>query len=470
VSPRLRTRSPRLRTRVVAAAAVSIVAAVVVLGAAVQVLLSRHLHETLDGTLHDRAAQVAQLAATAPALLTSPTVLDASVEPRQLDVEVVDHRGRILGRSPALGGSTLHAGGLVSAAIRSGRGGYADGSLGGRSLRLYVAPLASVGGSASGGAVIVASTTDEIDSTLRESRTLIIASALAAALLVVPIAFVLTGRALRPLAALAAGAEVIERRGDPSLRLPGGGGDRTPDEVARLGDTLNRMLWALERAREGERRFIADASHELRNPLAALRGNAEYLARHGADREALDDLREDSERLSRLVDELLALAREDAADLPQEPVRLDELALGAADGRVTAHADDEGLVRGDGPALERALRNLIENALRHGPEGGPVDVSVSRRGDEVRLTVADAGPGIPPDLVEAAATRFWRGEDARSQPGSGLGLALVRATAERHGGRLEIDGARMSVVLPALRRLSGDGGRTRSDEPEGAEP
>ena len=86
------------------------------------------------------------------------------------------------------------------------------------------------------------------------------------------------------------------------------------------------MLAALERAREGERRFVADASHELRNPLAALRGNAEYLARHGADAEALDDLREDAERLSRLVDELLALAREDAAALPQDAVRLDELA------------------------------------------------------------------------------------------------------------------------------------------------
>ncbi len=464
---RLGTRAPRLRTRVVAAAAVSIVAAVVVLGAAVQVLLARHLHDELDATLRDRAAQVAQLAATAPALLTSPTVLEASVEPRQLDVEVVDHRGRILGRSPALGGSTLHAGSLVAAAIHHGRSGYGDASLGGRNLRVYVAPLASLGGPASGGAVIVASTTAEIESTLRESRTLIIASALAAALLVVPIAFVLTGRALRPLAALAAGAEVIERRGDPSLRLPAGGGERTPDEVARLADTLNRMLAALERAREGERRFVADASHELRNPLAALRGNAEYLARHGADTEALADLREDAERLSRLVDELLALAREDAAALPQDPVRLDGLAQAAGGGRVNVRIDDPGLVRGDGQALQRALQNLISNAVRHGPADGPVDVSVTRAGAEVRLTVSDAGAGIPSELVGAATTRFWRGEDARSHPGSGLGLALVRATAERHGGRLEIDGARFSIVLPALTHLSGDGGTTRPDEPEG---
>ncbi len=460
---RVGTRAPRLRTRVVAAAAVSIVAAVVVLGAAVQVLLARHLHEGLDATLRDRAAQVAQLAATAPALLTSPTVLGSSVESRQIDVEVVDRHGT------RMAGATLPVGPLAGRVIASGRAGYAAGTLAGHPIRIYVAPLAALGGPASGGAVIVASTTDEIDSTLRESRTLIVASALAAALLVVPIAFVLTGRALRPLAALAKDAEVIEHRGDPALRLPGGGGDdRTPDEVARLRDTLNRMLTALERSREGERRFIADASHELRNPLAALRGNAEYLARHGADSEALDDLREDAERLSRLVDELLRLAHEDAADLPQDAVRLDELALRAADGRVTAHVDDPGVVRGDAAALERALRNLIENALRHGPADGPVDVAVQRRGDEVRLTVTDTGAGIPPQLVAAATTRFWRGEDARSQPGSGLGLALVRATAERHGGRLEIDGARFALVLPALTRLSGDDGRTQADEPEGA--
>src|SRR5205085_7298636 len=134
-----------------------------------------------------------------------------------------------------------------------------------------------------------------------------------------------------------------ERRGDPALRLPGAGADDdTPDEVARLADTLNRMLAALERAREGERRFVADASHELRNPLAALRGNAEYLARHGGDQAALDDLRDDAERLSRLVDELLQLAREDAAGLPDQPVRLGDLALAAAGGRVSARVDDPG--------------------------------------------------------------------------------------------------------------------------------
>ena len=116
---RVGTRAPRLRTRVVAAAAVSIVAAVVVLGAAVQVLLARHLHEGLDATLRDRAAQVAQLAATAPALLTSPTVLGSSVESRQIDVEVVDRHGT------RMAGATLPAGPLAGRVIASGRAGYA---------------------------------------------------------------------------------------------------------------------------------------------------------------------------------------------------------------------------------------------------------------------------------------------------------------------------------------------------------
>src|SRR6185312_4373297 len=348
-----------------------------------------------------------------------------------------------------LAGTTLAGGTLARRAIRSDRGVYGDGSLAGEHVRLYAAPLASLGGPASGGAVVVGSTTDEVDSTLHESRTLIVACAFAAALLVAPIAFVLTGRALRPLQTLAEGAEVIERRGDPSLRLPGSSDGRTPDEVARLADTLNRMLAALERSREGERRFVADASHELRNPLAALRGNAEYLARHGADAEALADLRADADRLSRLVDELLVLAREDAAAMPHAEVRLDEIALAAANGRVRANAPDAVVVRGDAEALERALGNLISNALAYGPPDGPVEVSATRNGSDARLTVTDAGPGIPPDRV-AATTRFWCGDDARAQPGSGLGLALVRATAERHGGRLEIDGPRFSIVLPAL--------------------
>jgi two-component system OmpR family sensor kinase len=454
----LRRRRPRLRTRVALAAAVSILAAVVVLGAAVQLLLARHLHESLDESLRNRAAAISQLSVSAPSLLTSSSAIETSVGPQPLEVQVVNRRGRVVGEGHAPGTHPPQLGmaDLAAQVIHAGKPAYADSSAGGQEVRVYVAPLADVGRSpASGGAVIVAVSTDDVTDTLAESELLIVLSAVAAALLVVPIAFVLTGRALAPLGRLAAGAEVIEARGDPALRLPVEAADgRAPDDLDRLAETLNRMLAGLQRARDRERQFVADASHELRNPLTALRGNAAYLARNGADPAALEDLRTDADRLSRLVDELLALAREDAGEPPTEPVRLDQLAEPLAGDRVQVRADDPGWVRGDAGALGRALSNLVDNGLRHGPAGGTVQVRISRTGDMVELTVSDDGPGIPSELAELATQRFWRGEAAGAGEGSGLGLALVRAAAERHAGKLLISGSRMVMQIPALTPLS----------------
>jgi signal transduction histidine kinase len=461
-------RRPRLRTRVVVAAAVSILVAVGVLGVAVQLLLARHLHNALDTTLRQRAANIARLSASAPVLLRSPSVLEQSVGVEPLDVEVVDRHQRIVSRSLSLGGGSLPANGLLRHAIVSGRSGYTNGIVSGQPVRVFVAPLADLGGQASGGAVIVASPTAAISDTLSDSRGVIVLSGLAAALLGAAITLVLAGRALDPLRRLAAGAETIEARGDPALRLPDAG---PADEVQRLAETLNRMLAALERSREGERRFIADASHELRNPLAALRGNAAYLARHGADQEALDDLLADAERLSRLVDELLALAREDRAGPPAEQLRMAAVAAAAcaaaADARLALRLRDPGWVVGERPALERALVNLIENARTYGPAGEPIEVSVERANGRIAVSVEDRGPGIPAAQAELATQRFWRGPNAVAGAGSGLGLALVRATAERHGGRLEIRGARLTMLLPALRQISEHPGTTPSEPTQG---
>jgi two-component system, OmpR family, sensor kinase len=453
---------------VVVAAAVSILVAVGVLGVAVQLLLARHLHNALDTTLHQRAADIARLSASAPALLRSPSVLEQSVGVEPLDVEVVDRHQRIVSRSLSLGGSTLPADGLLRGAIVAGRSGYTNGTVSGQQVRVFVAPLADLGGPASGGAVIVASPTGAISDTLSDSRGVIVLSGLAAAVLAAAITLVLAGRALDPLRRLAAGAETIEARGDPALRLPDAG---PADEVQRLAETLNRMLAALERSREGERRFVADASHELRNPLAALRGNAAYLARHGADQETLDDLLADAERLSRLVDELLALAREDRAGPPVEQVRMADLAeaagAAAADARLTLRVRDPGWVVGERPSLERALTNLIENARIYGPAGEPIEVSVERTDERVAVSVEDRGPGIPAAQAELATQRFWRGPNAIAGAGSGLGLALVRSTAERHGGRLEIRGARVTMLLPALRQISDHPGTTPTEPTQG---
>ena len=266
---------------------------------------------------------------------------------------------------------------------------------------------------------------------------------------------------------LSEAASEIERTGDARRRLPV---PQTDDEVGRLADTLNRMLAALEEARDAERRFVADASHELRTPLTALRGNVAYLARHGADRDVVADLEADAARLARLIDDLLVLSREDAGEPPLEEVRLDELARAAAevDGAVDADAPDPVRVRGDRAALQRALDNLVQNALNYGPEEGRVTVSAVQEDGVARLSVRDEGRGLQPYEAAHAFERFWRGEHGK--PGSGLGLAIVRATAERHGGRATVEGARFTIELPALTDLSESIGKTEAQNHEKGSP
>jgi signal transduction histidine kinase len=215
------------------------------------------------------------------------------------------------------------------------------------------------------------------------------------------------------------------------------------------------MLAALDRARERERRFLADASHELRTPLTALAGNVAYLARHGATPELIAELEHDTSRLARLADDLLALSREEAGTSPDDVVRLDELARAAAAPDVDVRGDPAD-VRGDRNALERALGNLVENARRHGR--GRITVETTSRDGLALLTVADEGNGLRAEEAALAFGRFWRGHTESA--GSGLGLAIVKATAERHGGRAYVEGARFTVELPAVRDLSESGATT----------
>jgi signal transduction histidine kinase len=437
-----------LRARVALAAAAAIAVAIVALGTAAIVLVGRELHDNLDRTLRQRASDVARLSATTPALLTAPGALEAPLSGTQLVVEVLDDHGRIVARSPSLGTNVLEAPRAVHEAITQGRATYAGLSLGPTAMRAYVAPLAETGGPASGGAVVVAGSTSSVDDILRHLRVLVIVAAVGAALLGAGVATASTGRALRPVRRLSQAAANIERTQDASRRLPDPG---TGDEVEALATTLNRMLSSLESARQAERRFLADASHELRTPLTALRGNAAYIARHGADPAVLASIEEDAERLSRLLADLLALAREDAAaGGPREPVRLDDLVrrAAAADPRIDADADGPVVVTGDEEALRRALDNLVENARVHGPEGGRIRIWAARDDGVARLGVEDDGPGIAPADVERAFRRFWRADEARSRPGSGLGLAIVQATAQRHGGQVQVRGARIEMTLP----------------------
>jgi two-component system, OmpR family, sensor kinase len=452
-----------LTLRVALAAVAAIVIAVVLLGAAVLTRLGDQLEGSLDTSLRERAVEVARLAASTPDLLTQPGTLEGRLGGSELLVQVVDRRGRIVARSSGLGSRVLPETDEVQAALDDRRAGYGDASLGSDPIRLYTAPLGELGrGSAAGGAVIVAGTTAGMDDTLATTRRFVLIAAIFAALVAAALATTFAYRALTPLRRLSAGARGIERSGDASERLPV---PTARDEVGELAETLNAMLASLQHAREAEQRFVGDASHELRTPLTALRGNVAYVTRHGPDPDVLAEIEADAARLGMLLDDLLALAREDAAaPLHGEPVDLAEIARVAADADKGAEAHGvSAFVLGERPALERAVGNLVGNARKYGPPGGTITITTSTDADRARIAVEDEGAGPAPGEAAEVFERFRRGRAARGE-GSGLGLAIVRAVAERHGGRITVEGARFTIELPALTDLSTGDRKNRSHE------
>ncbi len=447
-------RPQTLRSRLVLAAAGSILVALVLFGVATVVIVGHELRSSLDSALRQRAQEVAELAVSAPAVLNAPGALETPVSGRSIAVEVIDARGRILARSLTLGAGLLPEDRLARAARVSGATGFENIEFDGRPFRLFAAPIA-LSGPAGGGAVLVASDTSDISETTGHLGVLVILTGVGAALLAALLAAALTRRGLRPLRRLAAGAGEIERTADASHRLP----ERAvADEIGQLTGVLNRMLASLEAARAGERRFLADASHELRTPVTTLLGNVEFAARHGADPEVLEELQRDARRLARLVDDLLTLERADAGMGAASEVDLGDVARGVVDshagedgGRVVgSFGIDPAVVRGDERALTRALENLVENALVHGPDGGQVTISLSRVDGWALVTVRDEGPGPDPGDRDRLFERFWRGGGAAGRPGSGLGLSIVSAIVDRHGGRIVVDGSAFTLELPAV--------------------
>jgi two-component system, OmpR family, sensor kinase len=255
------------------------------------------------------------------------------------------------------------------------------------------------------------------------------------------------GHALEPLGRLAA---LVKARRVHSLEpLPQ---TKLPEEVQPLVTALNELLARLNAARERERAFMADAAHELRTPLTALYLQLGTLSRAGSDAEraaAMKELAEGVQRAIRLVEQLLALAREAPRQSPAHaPVALAPLAreivaelVPLADAR---HVDlgvgsaQPLTVRGDADALRTLLRNLVDNAVRYSDEGGRVDVAVEADGaGHATLVVSDTGPGIPPGEHARVFDRFYR-RAGTGPPGSGLGLAIVKAIADAHGATLTL--------------------------------
>jgi two-component system, OmpR family, sensor histidine kinase MprB len=327
---------------------------------------------------------------------------------------------------------------------------FMDQQIGGLHARVYTVGLAS------GGAIIVAASLQATDRTLAGIRFwsfLIggIGIALAAGL-----AALVAAEALRPVRRLTAAAESVATTGNLAERVDVKGND----ELAQLASRFNEMLAALERSVGAQRRLVADASHELRTPLTAVRTNLDLL-REGklpADeaQRALDESSVELDGLTTLVSDLVELARGEERKLRVEDVQLDDLVATVVD-RAKTRAPQMTFVTSLAPVhvtadpvlLERAISNLVDNAVKWSPAGGPVEITV-REGE---VTVTDHGPGIAEEDLPRIFDRFYRAATARSKPGAGLGLAIVREAATAHGGTATVEnaatGARFRLTLPA---------------------
>jgi two-component system OmpR family sensor kinase len=283
----------------------------------------------------------------------------------------------------------------------------------------------------------------------------------------------LVRRGLRPLDRMADTADEIAA-GDLSQRVDGAD-ERT--EVGRLGLALNTMLGriqtAFDRQRASEdrlRRFVADASHELRTPITSIRGYAELFRRGASVRpddleRAMRRIEDEGARMGVLVDDLLLLARLDQGrPLERAPVDLAAIVTDAVHDARAAAPDREISLSADGPVevagdelrLRQVVANLLDNARAHTPAGTPVSVRLSRDGESATLQVSDRGPGLSPAEAERIFERFYRGDSSRSRSsgGAGLGLSIASAIVEAHGGRITTvstpgEGATFVVTLPA---------------------
>ncbi len=316
-------------------------------------------------------------------------------------------------------------------------------------------------------AVVVGRTVGDLQQTLFEVGALLAGVVAVLVLTVAVLAYALAGRALRPVRLMAATARDItehdlHRRVE--LTLPA-------DELGELAATFNDMLARLEVAFDSLQQFTADAAHELRAPLALLQTELEVsLRRTRTPREYADSERvalAEVERLRRLVDRLLILARSDAGalqplihrvdvgDLLEETAERWRYVAGAQGVAIDVDLVDEGSLNGDPELLRSLLHNLFDNAIQHTPSGGRVGVTAEMTDSTWRISVSDTGAGVPAAMREAIFRRFTRGDTARAPwtGGAGLGLALCRVIAEIHGGRIAVDdsdagGARFEVTVP----------------------
>ena len=431
----------RVRLTLVAAGVVAVVVALV---CATTYFVMRHeLRVQLDSSLKKAVAAVQ----ANPDAYTSPADFGGNA------VEVIDASGRVQAASYSV---TPDAHVLaVAAGTRPSffRDITARSPLGEvLHLRELVAPEPGLFGAT--GAVIAYKNLQETNRALERLRVILILVSLGGIAAAAVAGAAVSGATLAPVRRLTAAAERIAETGEPSERVPEGG----HDELAALGASFNTMLAALEESLETQRRFVADASHELRTPLTSLQTNIDVLRGDieldpEQRRRLLDDLHRESQEMRSLIAGLLELAR-GGAQVEKQKFQFDELvenSLERARAQFPAiewEADrlDPTVVDGYRDRMERAVWNLLENAGKWSGDGGSVEVSLA--GGELR--VRDHGPGFADEDRPLVFERFYRSAAARSMPGAGLGLAIVREVAEAHGGTVAAENAQDGGAIVRL--------------------
>ncbi|MFD7155605.1 sensor histidine kinase [Kribbella sp. NPDC059898] len=418
-----------LRNRIAGAAALIVLVVAAGVSTVLYLSYAASLRGRVDASLIDAAQQasaIAQRLKESTSDKGATPVLDKPVTVGSIDVQLYP--------GPVDAGQSTRFGPLDSRDVATASGAqpayFADVRYNNQPFRLYTAPMPDT----SVGALVRTSRAGNADdSALRNAVLLLAGLTIAAALITYGVARLAAGRILRPVAELTAAAEHVTRTRDLTARL---GADGT-DEVGRLGAAFDTMLGALDESVTAQRQLVADASHELRTPLTSLTTNLDLLDDGAAlaDPEApalVRAAREQAGELRQLISDLVDLARYGETVPHRELVRLDLVTAAAVRNRPVETELRPCLVYVDPGAVEHAVSNLIDNALKWSP--GAVEVVVAGG----RVSVTDHGPGIPDDDLPHIFERFYRSPAARGMPGSGLGLAIVGNVAHANDGTLEV--------------------------------
>jgi signal transduction histidine kinase len=447
-----------IRVRLTLVFACSMAGVLLATGALLYLRVGDSLAHTVDEGLEARSAEIAtEVRAGLP-------VAD-SVLPDDQDeqfVQLLDQSGRVVDATPRVRGvPLLQPEDLARAASGERTAGNLDDVPGVDSSARFLARR--VQSEAGPRVLVVGASLAEHEATITRLLAQLLVVGPVALILVSLLAYWLASAALNPVESMRAEAAAISAA-EPGRRLTL---PRPRDEVRRLGETLNETLGRLEAALSRERSFVADASHEMRSPVARLKAELDLTLRHPRTAEQLEDAvrsaSAETDLLARLTDNLLLLARSDDAGLAlhKSPVDVASLLQGAAarfrdeaaaaGRRVDVDAPEALEITADQAQLEQALANAVQNALRHG--GGTVTLHAIERVGVVELHVLDEGGGFAPGFIPEAFSRFSRADEARTSPGTGLGLAIVRTIAAAHGGSAHVanrrqGGADMWLVIP----------------------